>query len=75
MPLLLALAAALGAGAFLVDRATKLGQSSGVLAPDSQTNVPEAQGTIGRNADKLGTSASIGLLVVSSAFAYSLVKQ
>lgn len=75
MPLLLALAAALGAGAFLVDRATKLGQSSGVLAPDSQTTVPETPGTIGRNADKLGTSASIGLLVVSSAFAYSLVKQ
>lgn len=75
MPMLLALAAALGAGAWLIDRANKLGQSTGVLMPDSQSNIPQASGTIERNADKLGNATATGVLLVAGAFAFSLVKK
>ena len=75
MPWMLALAAALGAGAFLIDRADRLGKDAGVFPPDSQANSPQPAGTIGGNVDKIGTAASTGLLLVSAAFAYSLVKR
>lgn len=75
MPWLLAIAAVIGAGAFLVDRADQLGKDSGLFSPGSQTTVPDAKGTIGQNVDKVGSSVSAGLLIVAAAFAYSLVKR
>lgn len=75
MPWLLAIAAALVAGGYLAEKAGELGQRAGVFPPDSQTTEPEAAGTIGRQVDKVGSSASAGLLLVSAALAYSLVKR
>lgn len=75
MPWLLAIAAVIGAGAFLVDRTDQLAKDSGLFSPGSQTNVPEAKGTIGQNVDKVGTSMAAGLLIVSAAYAFSLVKR
>jgi hypothetical protein len=75
MPLLWALAAVLGAGAFFIDRSTDLAQRSGVLPPESQTNTPQPTGTIGRNVDKLGNATATGVLLVAGAFAFSLVKK
>lgn len=75
MPILLSLAALLLSGGFIAERAGTLGQKAGIFAPDSQTNVPEAKGTIAQNVDKVGTAVSIGLLIVAGAFAYSLAKK
>lgn len=72
MPLLLVgLAAVFGAGGFLVDRAS----TAGLTPLNSQANTPAAAGTIGGSVDKFSTAASVGLLLVSGAFAYSLVKR
>jgi|CXWL01.1.fsa_nt_gi hypothetical protein len=75
MPLLWAIAALVGAGAFLIDRSNQLGKDSGLFSSGAQTNIPEAKGTLGQNVDKVGSAASTGLLLVSAAFAYSLVKR
>lgn len=75
MPLILGLAAMLAAGAFFAEKMGDLGQRSGVFPPASQTTVPETKGTLGQNVDKLGTAASAGLVLVSAALAYSLVKR
>ncbi len=45
---------------------------AGLTPLQSQTGTP---GTLERNADKLGSAASTGLLLVSLAFAYSLVRR
>ena len=68
MPWLLALSALFGTGYLLLGEARK----SGLTPLDSQANQPSAAASIG---DKLGSSASVGLLLVSGAFAYSLVKR
>ncbi len=75
MPWLLAIAAVIGAGAFLVDRTDQLGKDSGLFSPGSQTNVPEAKGTLGQNVDKVGGAMSAGVLIISAAYAVSLVKR
>lgn len=75
MPLLWAIAALVGAGAFFVDRTNQLGKDSGLFSSGAQTNIPEAKGTIGQNIDKLGSAASTGLMLVGLAYAYSLVKR
>ncbi len=71
MPWLLALSALLGTGYLLLGEARK----SGLTPLDSQANERDAAATIGGNVDKLGSAASVGLLLVSGAFAYSLVKR
>lgn len=68
MPWLLALSALFGTGYLLLGEARK----SGLTPLDSQANQPSAAAAIG---DKLGSSASVGLLLISGAFAYSLVKR
>lgn len=70
MLFLIPVAAALLAGGWAVEKASQAG-----LTPTSQTTVPEVKGTLAQNADKLGSAASLGLLLVSGAFAYSLVKR
>lgn len=71
MPWLLALSALFGTGYLLLGEARK----SGLTPLDSQANEPGSSATIGANVDKLGSSAAVGLLLVSGAFAYSLVKR
>lgn len=71
MPWILALSALFGTGYLLLGEARK----SGLTPLDSQANERTAAASIGNTADKLGSAASVGLLLVSGAFAYSLVRR
>ena len=72
--LLLAIAGLFGVG-YAFEKADQLAKDTGLFSTGSQTNVPEAKGTIGQNIDKAGTSVAVGLLIISASYAYSLVKR
>jgi len=71
MPWLLALSALLGTGFLFLGEARK----SGLTPLDSQANERTAAGSLDGPVDKVSTAAAAGLLLVSGAFAYSLVKR
>lgn len=71
MPWLLALSALLGTGFLFLGEARK----SGLTPRDSQANEPTVEKTLDKAADKLSGAGAAAILIVGSAFAYSLVKR
>jgi len=63
MPWLIGVTALLAAGGYFS------GKVAGLAFPESQTT------TFEKTVEKAGSAASVGLLLVSAAFAYSLVKR